>query len=322
MRVRSWLAIYALAQCLLIAPSVAGEFEDGLSAWKGGDYAAALRLWRPLADQDHAAAEYNLALMYANGQGVPQDDAEAIKWYRRAAGHGYAPAQLAIGVSYDEGRGLPQSHSKAMKWYRIAAQQGDVTAQAHAWTHLLYGPWRARERLAGSRVVFACCRAGQYHGAKQSRAPLCARPWGHAGQCTGLSVVQPCGSRRRYVCCEQPRRSLQADDGEAGRSGSEARGAVESCQGAREVRQMPDLELGRLRVILDTAGNVLTSQNAIGVQLKAYCTVAIVDPAPCPAHEFPPPITSLCAPEGASLRRVSNCLHTTRGGLAISPSGP
>jgi len=38
------------------------------------------------AEQGEAAAQFNLGLMYATGQGVPQDDAEAAKWFRRARG--------------------------------------------------------------------------------------------------------------------------------------------------------------------------------------------------------------------------------------------
>ena len=34
-----------------------------------GDYATALRLWRPLADQGDASAQYNLGVMYAKGRG-------------------------------------------------------------------------------------------------------------------------------------------------------------------------------------------------------------------------------------------------------------
>ena len=34
------------------------------------------------AEQGIARAEFNLGLMYATGEGVPQDDAEAVRWYR------------------------------------------------------------------------------------------------------------------------------------------------------------------------------------------------------------------------------------------------
>jgi len=57
----------------------ADAFGDGVVAYERGDYAAALRLWRPLAEQGNPAAQYNLGVMYREGQSVPQDDAEAVK---------------------------------------------------------------------------------------------------------------------------------------------------------------------------------------------------------------------------------------------------
>ena len=62
--------------------------------------AEALRL---AAEQGNADAQYNLAVMYANGLGVPQDDAEAVRWYRRAADQGMANAQAALGFRYGIG---------------------------------------------------------------------------------------------------------------------------------------------------------------------------------------------------------------------------
>ena len=67
--------------------------------------------------------------MYAEGEGVPQDDAEAVKWYRLAAEQGYAAAQSTLGFMYAEGRGVPQDYAEAVKWYRLAAEQGDADAQ-------------------------------------------------------------------------------------------------------------------------------------------------------------------------------------------------
>ena len=51
-----------------------------------------LKEWKPLADQGHAYAQYNLGWMYANGEGVPEDDAEAVRWLRLAADQGLAEA--------------------------------------------------------------------------------------------------------------------------------------------------------------------------------------------------------------------------------------
>src|SRR3990172_7650549 len=92
----------------LAAPVAAGPFEDAAAAYELGDYATALRLMRPLAEQGDALAQYNLGVMYENGQGVPQDYAEAVKWYRKAADQGVALAQSNLGFAYANGQGVPQ----------------------------------------------------------------------------------------------------------------------------------------------------------------------------------------------------------------------
>ncbi|MBM3522441.1 MAG: SEL1-like repeat protein, partial [Alphaproteobacteria bacterium] len=81
-----------LALAAAAAPATAGPFEDGLEAASRGDYAEALKLWRPLAEQGNAYAQYNLGVMYDNGWGVAQDYAEAERWYRLAADQGNARA--------------------------------------------------------------------------------------------------------------------------------------------------------------------------------------------------------------------------------------
>jgi uncharacterized protein len=108
----------------LAARLAAGPFEDGLAAYRGGDYATAIRLWRPLADQGNAAAQFYLGFMYANGQGVSQDDAAAVSWYQKAADQGNAAAQSYLGFMYQNGRGVPQDDAAGVSWYQKAADQG------------------------------------------------------------------------------------------------------------------------------------------------------------------------------------------------------
>jgi TPR repeat protein len=113
------------------APVAAGPFEDAVVALKSGDYATAYRLFRSLADHGVAAAQGILGVMHAQGQGVPQSDAEAAKWYRLAADQGEPASQLALGTMYAKGRGVPQSDAEAAKWYRLAADQGEAWAQSN-----------------------------------------------------------------------------------------------------------------------------------------------------------------------------------------------
>lgn len=116
-----------------VAESVPKPREDALSdanaAYDKGDYAQAIRLLRPIAEKGNALAQYNLGMMHANGQGVPQDFHEAVKWYRLAAVQGNARAQTNLGAMYAIGRGVPQDFHEAEQWWRLAAAQGNADAQ-------------------------------------------------------------------------------------------------------------------------------------------------------------------------------------------------
>jgi TPR repeat protein len=80
----------------------AGTFEDAVDAHDRGDYAKALRLIRPLANNGDARAQFNLGLMYVTGQGVQQDNAAAALWFREAAEQGYALAQSNLGTQGEQ----------------------------------------------------------------------------------------------------------------------------------------------------------------------------------------------------------------------------
>ncbi len=73
---------------LLAAPAAGQDYQKGLEAYNNGDYATALREWRPLAEQGHAGAQYNLGNMYDKGMGVPQDYIQAHMWWNLAAAQG------------------------------------------------------------------------------------------------------------------------------------------------------------------------------------------------------------------------------------------
>ena len=51
---------------------------------------------RVRAEAGDAEAQNNLGVMYANGEGVPQDDAEAVRWYGLAAEQGHARTGIRL----------------------------------------------------------------------------------------------------------------------------------------------------------------------------------------------------------------------------------
>ena len=87
--------------------------------------------YRKAAEQGDAHAQYNLGVMYANGEGVPKDDREAVLWYRKAAEQGNASAQFNLGLMYMLGEGVPKDDGEAALLFHEAAKQGDVRAQAN-----------------------------------------------------------------------------------------------------------------------------------------------------------------------------------------------
>jgi TPR repeat protein len=99
--------------------------EAAYSAYQKADYETALRLLRPLAEQRDPRAETTLGVMYDEGHGVPQDDAQALKWYRLAAEQGYAQAQFNLGVMYARGEADNghQDNVSAHMWFNLAASR-------------------------------------------------------------------------------------------------------------------------------------------------------------------------------------------------------
>ena len=69
------------------------------------------------AANGHAAAQYELGVMYAIGHGVPRDAAQAVDWLRKAAKQGHAAAEHSLGVMYAAGYGVPRDAGRAvMLW--------------------------------------------------------------------------------------------------------------------------------------------------------------------------------------------------------------
>ena len=92
------------------------------------DDAEAVRWFRKVADQGDTDAQYNLGIMYRDGEGVPEDYAQAATWFRKSAVQGDARAQVSLGIMYTNGSGVPQDYVLAHMWSNLAASQGNEGA--------------------------------------------------------------------------------------------------------------------------------------------------------------------------------------------------
>ncbi len=121
----------------LISKAKAGnsdaQFELALKYFNGEgipqDKVRAVKILTIAAEQGNAEAQNKLGDCYSDGNGVPQDKTEAVKWYYKAANNGLPEAQNKLAHCYDFGKGIPENKSEAIKWYQKAAEQGYAKAQ-------------------------------------------------------------------------------------------------------------------------------------------------------------------------------------------------
>ncbi len=153
------------------APSLTQTFSsistryDAKAAYDRGDYQTARELWLTLANRDDDAtfAQYNLGKLYANGQGVQQNDDTARDWWQKttgdneevrllltvlptvpdpqytyatlhekwqpAAAAGDADAQYKLAALYLAGIGVSRDRNEALNWLEKAAAQNHAAAQ-------------------------------------------------------------------------------------------------------------------------------------------------------------------------------------------------
>jgi TPR repeat protein len=126
---RALLIMMLALSCTVSGGAIfAGPLEESMAAYDRGDYATAVRLLRPLADQGNAQAQNSLGALYYNGKGVAQDFKEAVKWYRLAAVQGHTSAQVNLAAMYYEGQGVAEDFIRAYMWLSIAAANGNPDA--------------------------------------------------------------------------------------------------------------------------------------------------------------------------------------------------
>ena len=115
-----------LAAVATISAAPAGaDVKAGVDAWSRGNYEAAIREWRPLAERGNPDAQFNLAQAYRLGRGVPADLARAEELFGKAATKGHLRASDNYGVLLFQ-RG---ERARAMPYLAASAGRGDPRAQ-------------------------------------------------------------------------------------------------------------------------------------------------------------------------------------------------
>jgi TPR repeat protein len=184
-----------LIAALGLARSVS-EIDAAEAAYEKRNYATALSLSRPLAEQGDARAQALVGLIYYRGQSVTRNDKEAVQWFRRAADQRNASAQFYLGVMSADGHGVPQDYTNAANWYRLAAEQGHPQAQynlglsyadgegvppdivsAHMWLNLAATRFPASDSRKRSAITARDLVGGRMTPQQLAQAQKLAREW-------------------------------------------------------------------------------------------------------------------------------------------------
>jgi len=160
------------------------------------DHAQAARWFRAAAEQNHPEAQYNLAIMFARGEGVRPNQAEAYVLADRAARRGFQPAEAAreaiakpfapagravfveiaeqyeraaagdaaaqtsLGHAYETGDPYEKNAALAAAWYQKAAERGQAAAQFHLGELYETGQGVAFDPTEGAFWLALSARAG------------------------------------------------------------------------------------------------------------------------------------------------------------------
>ncbi|ALY52113.1 tetratricopeptide repeat protein [Pseudomonas aeruginosa] len=112
-------------------------FDFGAYFYQQQNYASAREWWGKAAAAGMVRAQIQLAMLYRDGDGGPQDKTEAARWFRKAAEQGDAAAQNEMGVLYWRGEGVDQDRVKAGTWFERAAASGSEDAETNlGWFYL------------------------------------------------------------------------------------------------------------------------------------------------------------------------------------------
>ena len=184
-------AVLSIATLLTVGPALAFDgtkspnqqtpveaFRVGTQALRTGEKAKALPSLEYAAENGHALAQWKLARMYAEGDGVPQNDLRAFEYYRSIADNHaddnpgtpqarfVANAFVALGHYYLDG--IPKTPVKAdavraREMFSYAASYfGDPEAQYYLGRIYLDGTGAPRDPKQAARWLGLAAHKGQY----------------------------------------------------------------------------------------------------------------------------------------------------------------
>ncbi len=129
---RLFLILLCIAVLLVSTLSYAYDdvaYRKGAYYFSKGDYSNAFKSWRPLAENADPAAQYSIALLYDQGNGVKKNKAQALKYLQLAVNQDLPDAQYYLAMKYYYGLDIVKNDIKSREFLIKAAKQDNLKAQ-------------------------------------------------------------------------------------------------------------------------------------------------------------------------------------------------
>ena len=110
------------------AAAAESDYDKAVHVYGCADYPKAFNLFKPLAEQGDALAQFQVGMMIEQGQGADVDMNAAYQWYLKAAEQGMADAYFALGQLYSRGLAVTQDSVQAYAWFDLAVRGGHAVA--------------------------------------------------------------------------------------------------------------------------------------------------------------------------------------------------
>ncbi len=120
--------IYLFFPAVIFILFACSEQGDPKTLFEQGEYEQAYRHWLPVAEQGDPVAQNYLAIQNYLGLGVPRNYKMAKEWFEKAAKNGLADAQYNLGVMYENGDYVDQDYVTAYMWLYIANKNSNPHA--------------------------------------------------------------------------------------------------------------------------------------------------------------------------------------------------
>lgn len=125
----TFILICAVFSITISNTALANDYNLGMYELNRGQFKQAIAQFEPLAEDGFSPAQYQLAMMYKNAQGVVKNEKKAFELLTLAANQNDSDAQFDLSVMYSEGKIVKKDLAQAFLLMEKSAKKGLASAE-------------------------------------------------------------------------------------------------------------------------------------------------------------------------------------------------